>query len=108
MNLPAPRLRPMSRWNRMRPMAQEKSPSDDQAGIASPAPPPWIHRSAAYAPERRARMLEHMARARSLPRATAAPEPSQAAGTTIVSDEFGYPFLFGIVALPFASRCRLT
>ena len=88
-------------------MAQHKSPSDDQAGIASPAPPPWIHRSAAYAPERRARMLEHMARARSLPRATAAPEPSQAAGTTIVSDAFGYAVLFGMVALLFQSRVPL-
>jgi hypothetical protein len=88
-------------------MTQRKSPSDDQAGIASPAPPPWIHRSAAYAPERRARMLEHMARARSLPRATAAPEPSQAAGTTIVSDAFGYAVLFGMVALLFQSRVPL-
>jgi hypothetical protein len=88
-------------------MAQEKSPSDDQAGIASPAPPPWIHRTAAYAPERRARMLEHMARARSLPRATAAPETSQAAGTTIVSDAFGYAVLFGMVALLFQSRVPL-
>jgi hypothetical protein len=88
-------------------MAQHKSPSDDQAGIASPAPPPWIHRTAAYAPERRARMLEHMARARSLPRATAAPEPSQAAGTTIVSDAFGYAVLFGMVALLFQSRVPL-
>jgi hypothetical protein len=88
-------------------MTQRKSPSDDQAGIASPAPPPWIHRTAAYAPERRARMLEHMARARSLPRATAAPEPSQAAGTTIVSDAFGYAVLFGMVALLFQSRVPL-
>jgi len=88
-------------------MAQHKSPSDDQAGIASPAPPPWIHRTAAYAPERRARMLEHMVRARSLPRATGAPAPSQAAGTTVVSDAFGYAVLFGIIALLFQSRVPL-
>ncbi|WP_063994247.1 hypothetical protein [Bradyrhizobium sp.] len=88
-------------------MAQHKSPSDDQAGIASPAPPPWIHRSAAYAPERRARMLEHMARARSGPRATAVSEPLHTAGTTVVSDAFGYAVLFGIIALLFQSRVPL-
>ncbi|EHR03173.1 hypothetical protein [Bradyrhizobium sp. WSM471] len=88
-------------------MAQHKSPSDDQAGIASPAPPPWIHRSAAYAPERRARMLEHMARARSGPRATAVSEPLHRAGTTVVSDAFGYAVLFGIIALLFQSRVPL-
>ncbi|MET4115106.1 hypothetical protein ABIB90_002111 [Bradyrhizobium sp. JR4.1] len=86
-------------------MAQQKSPSDDQAGIASPAPPPWIHRTAAYAPERRARMLEHMARARSLPRATAA--PSHTAGTNILGDAYGYAVLFGIIALLFQSRVPL-
>ena len=88
-------------------MAQHKSPSDDQAGIASPAPPPWIHRSAAYAPERRARMLEHMARARSRPRAPAVSEPLHTAGTTVVSDAFGYAVLFGIIALLFQSRVPL-
>ncbi|MBW5434199.1 hypothetical protein FXB41_05230 [Bradyrhizobium canariense] len=86
-------------------MAQHKSPSDDQAGIASPAPPPWIHRTAAYAPERRARMLEHMARARSLSRATAAPSPT--AGTNILADAYGYAVLFGIIALLFQSRVPL-
>ncbi|MDH2343066.1 hypothetical protein [Bradyrhizobium sp. SSUT77] len=90
-------------------MAQRKSPSDDQAGIASPAPPPWMHRTAAYAPERRARMLEHVARARSLPQrqATAAPELSHMAGTTILADAYGYAVLFGIVALLFQSRAPL-
>ena len=88
-------------------MAQRKSPSDDQTGITSPAPPPWMHRTAAYAPERRARMLEHMARARSRPRATAAPEPSQTAGTTILADAYGYAVLFGIIALLFQSRVPL-
>jgi hypothetical protein len=88
-------------------MAQHKSPSDDQAGIASPAPPPWIHRSAAYAPERRARMLEHMARARSRPRATAVSEPSHIAGTNIFADAYGYAVLFGIIALLFQSRVPL-
>jgi len=86
-------------------MAQHKSPPDDQAGIVSPAPPPWIHRSAAYAPERRARMLEHMARARRVPRATAASEPSHTAGPN--ADAYGYAVLFGIVALLFQSRVPL-
>ncbi|MBR0950883.1 hypothetical protein [Bradyrhizobium canariense] len=90
-------------------MAQRKSPSDDQAGIASPAPPPWMHRTAAYVPERRARMLEHMARARSLPQrqATAAPQPSHMAGTNIFADAYGYAVLFGIIALLFQSRIPL-
>jgi hypothetical protein len=88
-------------------MTQRKSPSDDQAGIASPAPPPWMHRTAAYVPERRARMLEHLVRARSLPRATAAPAPSQAAGTNILADAYGYAVLFGIIALLFQSRVPL-
>jgi hypothetical protein len=88
-------------------MAQHKSPSDDQAGIASPAPPSWINRPAAYAPERRARMLEHMARARSLPRAMAASEPSHTAGTNILADAYGYAVLFGIIALLFQSRVPL-
>jgi hypothetical protein len=88
-------------------MAQRKSPSDDQAGIASPAPPSWMQRAAAYAPERRARMLEHMARARSLPRAIAASEPSHMAGRNILGDAFGYAVLFGIIALLFQSRVPL-
>ncbi|WP_456764449.1 hypothetical protein [Bradyrhizobium sp. USDA 3650] len=58
-------------------------------------------------PERRARMLEHMVRARSLPRATAAPAPSQAAGTNILADAYGYAVLFGIIALLFQSRVPL-
>jgi hypothetical protein len=90
-------------------MTERKSPSDDQAGIASPAPPPWMHRTAAYVPERRARMLEHMARARSLPQrqATAAPQPLHMAGTNIFADAYGYAVLFGIIALLFQSRVPL-
>ena len=90
-------------------MTQRKSPSDDQAGIASPAPPPWMHRTAAYVPERRARMLEHMARARSLPQrqATAAPQPLHMAGTNIFADAYGHAVLFGVIALLFQSRVPL-
>ena len=90
-------------------MAQHKSPSDGQTGIASPAPPSWMHRTAPYAPERRARMLEHMARARSLPQpqAATAPAPSRTSGTNILADAYGYAVLFGIIALLFQSRIPL-
>ena len=79
---------------------------------AAPQPPPWMHRTAPYAPGRRARMLEHMARARSLPQgpATAARPPDRsplAAGLTILGDACGYAVLFGIVALLFQSRVPL-
>lgn len=52
-------------------------------------------------------MLEHMARARSLPRATAAPGASPLAGKNILADACGYAVLFGIVALLFQSRVPL-
>ncbi|MBM7482473.1 MULTISPECIES: hypothetical protein [Bradyrhizobium] len=52
-------------------------------------------------------MLEHMARARSLPRATPALEPSHTAGTNILGDACGYAVLFGIIALLFQSRVPL-
>jgi hypothetical protein len=90
-------------------MAQRKSPSDRQTGAASPAPPSWMHRTAPYAPERRARMLEHMARARSLPQPQAAtvPTPSHTSGVDILGDAFGYTVLFGVIALLFQSRIPL-
>ncbi|MET3991547.1 hypothetical protein ABID65_003187 [Bradyrhizobium sp. S3.9.2] len=90
-------------------MAQRKSPSDRQTGAASPAPPSWMHRTAPYAPERRARMLEHMARARSLPQPQAAtvPTPSHTSGVDILGDALGYTVLFGVIALLFQSRVPL-
>lgn len=88
-------------------MVLHKSPSDRQTGAASPAPPSWMHRPAPYAPERRARMLEHMARARSLPRPQAAPAPPRTSGIDILGDAFGYLVLFGIIALLFQSRVPL-
>jgi len=90
-------------------MAQQKSPSEGQSGVASPAPPPWIRRTTPYAPDRRAKMLEHMARARSLPQpqAATAPERSAKNGMDILADAFGYAVLFGIVALLFQSRIPL-
>ncbi|SFH84355.1 hypothetical protein [Bradyrhizobium sp. cf659] len=90
-------------------MEQPRSPSDGQAGVASPAPPPWMHRTTFYAPDRRARMLEHMARARSLPQrqAATAPEPSRVSGKDILGDAYGYAVLFGLMALLFMSRVPL-
>jgi len=90
-------------------MEQPKSPSDGQAGVASPAPPPWMHRTTPYTPDRRARMLEHMARARSLPQrqAATAPELSRASGKDILGDAFGNAVLFGLMALLFMSRIPL-
>jgi hypothetical protein len=90
-------------------MAQQNSPSEGQPGATSPAPPPWMQRTTPYAPERRARMLEHMARARSAPQsqAAAAPERSGKSGQDILGDAFGYAVLFGIIALLFQSRIPL-
>ena len=90
-------------------MAQQNSPSEGQPGVASLAPPPWIRRTTPYAPERRAKMLEHMARARSAPQsqAAAAPERSGKSGQDILGDAFGYAVLFGIIALLFQSRIPL-
>jgi len=86
-------------------MAQQNSPSEGQGNVASPAPPPWIRRTTPYAPERRAKMLEHMARARSAPQsqAAAALEQSGKSGQDILGDAF----LFGIIALLFQSRIPL-
>ena len=88
-------------------MVLHKSPSDRQTGAASPAPPSWMHRTAPYAPERRARMLEHMARARSLPQPQAATASPRASGMDILGDAFGYTVLFGVIALLFQSRIPL-
>jgi hypothetical protein len=68
-----------------------------------------MHRTTPYAPERRARMLEHMARARSLPQPQAAtvPTPSHTSGVDILGDAFGYTVLFGVIALLFQSRIPL-
>lgn len=89
-------------------MAQRNSPSDGQT--ATPAPPAWMRRTAFHAPGRRARMLEHMARGRSLPQpqAATATAPSRMGDMLdILGDAFGYTVLFGIIALLFQSRIPL-
>lgn len=89
-------------------MEQRESPSEDPSG-ASAQPPRWMRRTAAYAPDRRARMLEHMARARSHPQSqtTAAPPPSNTSGKDVIGDAFGYTVLFGFIAIVFQSRIPL-
>jgi len=87
-------------------MDQRKSPSDGRPGIAPP-PPAWMRRTSAHAPERRASMLEHMARARSLPRPQAAPKPSRTDGVEILSDVIGHVVLFGMIAILCMSRIPL-
>lgn len=84
-------------------MEQRETIPESHSG-AAPQPPPWMHRAAPNAPDRRARMLEHMARARLLPRrqsAAARPRVSSplAAGMTAFGDAYGYAVLFGIIAL---------
>ena len=68
-----------------------------------------MHRTTPYAPDRRAKMLEHMARARSLPQPQAAmvPAPARPSGIDILGDAFGYMVVFGIIALLFQSRVPL-
>lgn len=83
---------------------------------AAPQPPAWMHRASPHAPDRRARMLEHMAHARSLAqRLAAAAQPKTqpktssplAAGMTIFGDACGYAILFGLIALLFQSSVPL-
>jgi hypothetical protein len=88
-------------------MEQRQSTSDDPSGASSAATPPgWMHRAAPYAPDRRAKMLEHMVRARSVPQpqAAIAKEPSRASGWDILRDAYGYAVLSAIIAFFLQSR----
>ncbi len=90
-------------------MEQRKYTSDSQSG----APPAWIYRAPAHAPERRAKMLEHMARARSVLQPQAARAQAEMAGSSrasgwdILRDAYGYAVLSGIIALIFRSPVPL-
>jgi hypothetical protein len=87
-------------------MEQSQSVPEGQPG----APPPWMRRATEPAPGRRARMLEHMARARSQPQPVAAPagpEPSRKGAKDFLHDLLGYTVLFAIAALVFQSRFPL-
>lgn len=88
-------------------MEQSKSPFEGRSGAASPTPPPWMQRATPYAPERRAKMLEHMARARSAPQPQAVPQPQDLGGKDLLHDVIGHIVLFGIIALMVQSRIPL-
>jgi hypothetical protein len=89
-------------------MEQRKSTPSGQPG-APPAvttPPAWMQRAAPYSPDRRAKMLEHMARARSVPQrqAAKATEPSRMNGWDILRDAYGHAVLSAIIAFFLQSR----
>jgi hypothetical protein len=92
-------------------MEQRRSASEGQSGAPStmPAAPSWLRHTTRHPPERRARMLEHMARVRSAPQpqAAAALEPSRTSGMDILGDAYGYTVLFGLIALLSMSRVPL-
>ncbi|MDN5002047.1 hypothetical protein ACFQZO_14230 [Bradyrhizobium sp. GCM10027634] len=92
-------------------MEQRKSTTDDQSGTPSAMTtlPTWMQRTTPYAPDRRARMLDHMARARSVPQhqPAVAPLPARKSGPDILGDLFGYIVLFGAIAILSASRIPL-
>lgn len=74
-------------------------------------PPAWMRRTTPYSPDRRARMLEHMARARSLPQRhadLAPPAVREGSGVTdVLGDAIGHAVLFGVIALFVQSRIPL-
>ncbi|WP_246709030.1 MULTISPECIES: hypothetical protein [Bradyrhizobium] len=95
-------------------MEQGKPTLEGQSGLPSTTTTPlaWMRRTAPYSPERRAKMLEHMARARSAPRpqadfAPAAPVPSGSSAKDAVSDVIAYVVLFGVGGLLFQSHVPL-
>jgi hypothetical protein len=89
-------------------MEQRKSTSDGQSGAppAATTPPAWMRRAAPYSPDRRAKMLEHMARARSVPQpqAAKATEPSRMSGWDVLRDAYGCAVLSAIIAFFLQSR----
>ena len=89
-------------------MEQRKSALEGQSGAPStmPAAPPWLRHTTQHAPDRRAGMLEHMARARSVPQpqAAKATEPSRMSGWDILRDAYGYAVLSAIIAFFLQSR----
>lgn len=90
-------------------MEQRKSTPDGQSGVppaVMTTPPAWIHRTASHLPDRRAKMLEHMARARAVPQplAAKATEPSRTSGWDILRDAYGYAVLSAVIAFFVQSR----
>ncbi|AWL96261.2 MULTISPECIES: hypothetical protein [Bradyrhizobium] len=78
----------------------------------TPRLPPWLSQPHQHPSDRRAKMLQHMARARSLaqPQPDSAPAalvPSGESAKNVVGDLIGHVILFGILALLFQSRIPL-
>ncbi|WOH70699.1 hypothetical protein RX330_20605 [Bradyrhizobium sp. NDS-1] len=95
-------------------MEQRHPEIEGSSGASATAPglPPWLGQPRRYPSDRRAKMLEHMARARSLPQrqadsAPAVPVPQGRSTQDILGDVVGYAILFGILALLFQSRIPL-
>ncbi|WP_245305371.1 MULTISPECIES: hypothetical protein [unclassified Bradyrhizobium] len=96
------------------PMEQRESTSDGQSGAppTMPVAPPWLRHTTHHPPERRARMLDHMARARSAPQPQAATssvaaEPSDKGAKEYVAHFIARMILFGLIGLVFQSRFPL-
>ena len=91
-------------------MEQRKSTRTAIRRLAGP--PAWMQpHGSCTSPDRRAKMLEHMARARSLPQpqAAKATEPSRMSGWDILRDAYGYAVLFGHHRAASSNRaCRFT
>jgi hypothetical protein len=95
-------------------MAQRYPEIEASSGASTMTPelPPWLSHPRPHSSDRRARMLEHMARARSLPQlqadlAPAAPVPPGRIARDVLGDIIGHVILFGVVALLFQSRIPL-
>lgn len=95
-------------------MEQRKSTPEGHSGTPAmtTTPAAWMRRTAPYSPDRRSKMLEHLARARSLPQPQpefdpAAPRLPGLSAKGILGDVIGYAVVFGILALLFQSRIPL-
>ncbi|PDT87519.1 hypothetical protein CO669_25505 [Bradyrhizobium sp. Y36] len=78
----------------------------------APSLPPWLGHPRQPSSDRRAKMLEHMARARSGPQHRADLAPTMAvtsakSATDLLGDVVGHIILLGVVALIFQSRIPL-
>lgn len=95
-------------------MAQRNSEIEGSSGASAMTPglPPWLAHPGQHPSDRRAKMLEHMAHARSLPpghadSAPAAPVLSGGSATDVLGDVMSHVVLFGVLALLFQSRVPL-
>ncbi|GMP02019.1 hypothetical protein [Bradyrhizobium sp. TM239] len=99
-------------------MAQRIPEIEGSSGASAMTPrlPPWLGHPRQHPSDRRAKMLEHMARARSLSQrqadsAPAALAPSGSSAKNVIGDflgdVIGHVVLFGVIALLFQSRIPL-